>query len=443
VDTYSKYRELAVKIDCINSKGSGCLFQPFTKEFSYVITAKHCLEGTDVVPQHFEKKDINIFLNRNGTRTKLTVLDYYLHKKHDLAVIKVEYIDGIPSTLITIPKVNEPIGLYGFPDILEVGDTAGIGHLLKCTVNYIYLDKSIIEFKPNSDVSNIMNGVNETIVGFSGSGIYFEKNNDLYLIGIFTQLKEEEGAFNGLWGYDISSINEILLDNQLPLLIPEELLNFEKYLNSAFDSNEGFIKPVLKKNARSLMDLQPNHIVNSYNEKLYLPYNSFIEEDLLNHKLWEGWASLLTYYYMDTNQLPDKNNFNLVRSAAGYKHNIRMYFTGYEVLSKCIMDLFVNNYDDLEKNDVIVINTKDSNPGTKSCNKDKTKRLLRKIDRGDKEKLIEDGIEIDDPDHSKDIEFIHIDLFKEKFAIHDEIEKPSELEEKIKESIKEVFNNVP
>ncbi|MEH7495908.1 ABC-three component system protein, partial [Neobacillus niacini] len=425
MDNYSKYRGLAVKIHCINSKGSGCLFQPYTTEYSYVITAKHCLEGTDETPQPFERKNIDIFLNRNGTKTKLMVLDYYLHKEHDLAVIKVEFIDGIPRTLITIPRENQNIGLYGFPELLEVADTAEMGHHLKCTVNFIYRDQSIIEFKPKTDVSNIINSINETIVGLSGSGIYFESDNDLYLIGIFTQLKEENGAFNGLWGYDISSINAILFDNQLPLLIPEELLNFEKYIDSAFESNEGYIKPVLKRQARPLLDLQPNHIVNSYNEKLYLPNNSFIEEDLLNPKLWEGWASLLTYFYMDTNNLPNKENFNLVRSSGSYHHNIRMYFTGYKKLSKCIMDLFVNNYDDLEKNDVIVINTKDSNPGTKSCNREKTKRLLRQIDRGDKEKLIERGIEIDNPDHLKDVEFIHIDLFKDRFSIHDEIENTS------------------
>ncbi|PFW58410.1 hypothetical protein COL13_05945 [Bacillus cereus] len=445
---YSKYEQLAVKIHCIDSKGSGCLFQPFTTEYSYVITAKHCLEGNEETPQCFSKDDIKIFFSRDSSISEQMVLDYYLHDKLDLAVIKVKYIEGLPSTLITIPKENQAISLYGFPDILQDEDPDGIvrslnGHRLKCSMNFVRPYQNLIEFTPDSDVSNIINTVNETIVGFSGSGVYYEKNDNLYLIGIFTELKEENGAFNSLFGHDISEVNRILFNNQLPQLIPEELLNFGKYIETAFESNEGIIKPVLKRNARPLLDLQPNHIVNSYNEKLYLPYNSFIEEGLLNPKLWEGWVSLLTYYYMDTNNLPDKENFNLVRSRDGYYHNIRMYFTGYKKLSNCVMDLFVNNYDELKKNDVIVINTRDSSPGTKSCNKEKTGRFLRQIDRGDREKLIEKGIEIDNPEHLKGVEFIHIDLFKDKFSIHDEIEIQAELEAKLKESIKEVFNNVP
>lgn len=444
MDIYSKakYRELAVRIKCIDYGGSGCLFQPFTNEYSYVITAKHCLEGTDETPQVFEKANIEIFSQTRGT--EFTVLDCYLHEDYDLAVIKVQYIDGIPRTLTTIPKENSSLGLYGFPNIFEPDDdTAKLGQYLQCKSSFNYPDIKIIEFRPEVPISNITDTTRTTMGGFSGSGIYLESNSNLYLIGIFTQLKELNGAFNGLWGYDISAINEVLFNNDAALLIPEELLNFKKYINTAFDSNEGIITAVLKSNANPLSDLKPNDIVEFHKERLYLPYNHFIEEELLNPKLWEGWVSLLTYYYMDTLQLPDKENFNLMRSAAGYDHNIKMFFTSYKRISTCIMDLHVNCYEDLEKNDVIIINTKDGSPGTKSFNRDRTKGILRQIDRADLEKLVERGIDIDDPDHQKDVQFIHIDVFTDSFAKHYEISRRSELEEKLKESIKEVFNNVP
>lgn len=437
----ARYRELAVRIKCIEFEGSGCMFQPFTTEFSYVITAKHCLEGTDETPQPFEKKDIEIFSHNFGTQ--ITVLDYYFHSEYDLAVIKVEYIDGIPGTLITIPKDNEEVGLFGFPNLLSAEDTANLGQFLECKTYFNYPEKHLIEFRPIPEVSNLMNGVNKTLRGFSGSGIFFKSNNNILLMGIFTQLKEEEGAYNALLGYDISSINDILLDNQLPLLIPEELLNFESYIETAFESNEGYINSVLKRNSKPILDLAPNDIVKFHNEKLYVPYNSFIEEELLNPKLWEGWASLLTYYYMEMSTLPNKVDFKLIRNRVEYAHNIKMFFTRNKRVSACIMDLFVHNYDDLKSNDLIVINTRDSNPGTKSYNKEKTKRILRNIDRADKERLIEKGIDIDDPEKLTDVEFIHIDLFQEAFSKHDEISSSSELEKKLKESIKEVFNHVP
>ncbi|MRG87913.1 ABC-three component system protein [Salinibacillus xinjiangensis] len=437
----ARYREIAVKIKCIDFEGSGCMFQPFTNEFSYVITARHCLEGTNENPQSFEKKDIEVFLHNLGT--KITVLDYYFHSKYDLAVIKVKYIEGIPGTLITVPKDNVEVGLYGFPHLLNGEDTAELGHLLECKTYFNYPEQNLLEFRAIPDVSNLMNSVNKTLSGFSGSGIFLKSDNNLFLMGIFTQLKEEDGAYGALLGYDISSINDILLENQLPLLIPEELLNFESYIETAFESNEGYIQSILKRNSRPILDLAPNDIVKFHNEKLYVPYNSFVEEELLNPKLWEGWASLLTYYYMETSNLPNKSNFKLIRNRVEYSHNIKMYFTREKRLSTCIMDLFVNNYDDIELNDLIIINTKNSNPGTKSYNKDKTKRIVRKIDRADKERLVEKGIDIDDPEKLTDVEFIHIDLFQDIFSKYDEITSLPELEEKLKDCIKEVFNNVP
>ena len=440
IDYKSKYRELAVSIKCIDSGGSGSLFQPFTNEYTYVITAKHCLEGTDDTPQFFEITDIKIFSEIRGI--ELTVLDCYLHDDEDidLAVIKVQYIEDVPKTLTTTPKDNSSLGLYGFPNILESDEaTAKLGNYLECKSSFNYPDKYIIEFRPEVPISNITNNTRKTMGGYSGSGIYLELNNSLYLVGIFTELKEKDGAFQGLWGFNVTAINQILYKESLALLIPEEILNFEKYINTAFDSNEVYIKAVLKKNAKALLDLKPNDIAAFQKERLYLPYNSFIEGELLNPKLWEGWVSLLTYHYMETAQLPDKENFNLMRNANDYTHNIKLYFTSHKTISPCIMDLHVGCYEDLEKNDLIVINTKEGSPGSKSFNKDRTKRILSDIYRV---QLIERGIDIDDPDHQKDVQFIHIDLFTDSFAKHDDIQTLSELEENIKNSIKEVFNNV-
>ncbi|MED3541311.1 ABC-three component system protein [Bacillus toyonensis] len=443
MEIYSKYMNLAVKIYCINVGGSGCLFQPHTKDYSYVLTAKHCLEGTEDTPQSFTTNDIKVYINSNEEPAQLAVLDFYLHPQRDLAVIKVEYLEGIPGTLVSLPKDNTVVGIYGFPNILEEEETEWMGQRLKCSFNFYYPNSNIIEFMPETDVMTQFSGANENIVGLSGSGVYLEKNNNLFLIGIFTELKEENGVFKSLLGLDVLLINQLLKEKHLPLLIPEELLDLKKYVENAFSANEGMIKPVLKKNARSLMDLTPQQIIDNYNEKLYLPYNHFIEEDLLNPRLWEGWVALLTYLYMETEKVPTKDNFILSRKREQIEHRIKMFFTGYNNLSECIMELFVKNYDDLEQNDIIVINNNGTTPGTKSCNREKTRRVLRKIDSGERYKLIEEGIDISNPEYSKGIEFIHIDIFSSEFSEYDELEDMPELELNLKNCIKEVFNNVP
>ena len=45
MDINEKYEQLAVKVKCNGLEGSGCLFQPDSDTFTYVLTAKHCLEG--------------------------------------------------------------------------------------------------------------------------------------------------------------------------------------------------------------------------------------------------------------------------------------------------------------------------------------------------------------------------------------------------------------
>jgi len=445
VEKSSKYRNLAVRIKCINIGGSGFLFQPNTTDYSYVITAKHCLEGTEETPQCFGKKDIEIYSYIRNI--ELTVLDYYFHpdKEVDLVVIKIEYLEDIPGTLVTLPKEDKPVGIFGYPNVID--DNTGTikkGQYVGCTSYFIYPETNEFEVNPNGEISNV-NTVGETLVGLSGSGIFLESDQELYLMGIFIELKEVKGSFYALMGYNINVINQILNNNNLELLIPGELLDFQKYIETAFESNEGSIESVLKRCAKSIIDLSPNDIVVSHNEKLYLPYNKFVEEELLNSQLWEGWVSLLTYYYMDTSQLPKKEEFILKRNnTIKQQHNIKMFFTKHKKLSTCVMDLFSNNYDDLESNDLIVINTKNSSPGTKSYNKDSTKNVLREIDKGKKEKIYEEtGIDIDDPDISKDVEFIHINLFQDEFAEYRNLNVKKELEIKLKEKIKEVFNSVP
>ncbi|RBW68219.1 ABC-three component system protein [Bacillus taeanensis] len=443
MDIYSNYEKLAVQIHCIDSCGSGCLFQPHTNDYSYVLTAKHCLEGKEDVPQEFNLKDIKIFQFNGDNEIQLKVLDYYLHDSYDLAVIKIEYIEEVPIILVSKPIENSNLGVYGFPNILEDPDTKWMGQKLSCSLNFYHKIHKIIEFIPHTEISDVFNTTSETIVGLSGSGIYIERNNRLYLTGIFTELKEGSGAYKSLLGLGISLINELLKEKGLPLLVPEEILSFEKYIGTAFNRNEGRIKPLLKRNAKQLLDLTPRNIIDRYNQKLYLPNNKFIEEELLNPILWEGWISLLTYYYMDTTLIPTKDRIDLTRAKEQVQHKVKMFFTPFNNLSECIMELFVNNYDDLESNDIIVVNTKNSAPGRKSHNKERTKKVLRHIDSGERDQLIEDGIDIDNPEHSKDIEIIHIDLFLDKFAEFDDIENIPELEENLKNCIKEVFNNVP
>lgn len=443
MDIHSKYINLSVKVLCNGKGGSGCLFQPFTTEYSYVLTAKHCLIGKDEELETLHASDIKLSINRENEFIELQAIDYYLHKDQDVAVIKIGYIKDLPSCLVSSPPIHGNVNIFGYPEILETPSTNWMGHKLGCTLNFYYRKSSLIEFIPTTDTVSYERDTAANIRGFSGSGIYLEKENDLTLIGVFTELKDEDGAYKGLLGLDIALINEILSENCLLPLIPEELLSFEKYINNAFNRNEGKIKPLLKGKAKTLLDITPNNIIEKYRNKLYLPSNSNFEGELLNPSLWEGWVCLLTYRYLESTEIPNKDNFNLLRSKDKSDNNLKMYFTKYDNLSQCIPELFLNNYDELGVGDTIVINTKGNAPGRKRINKVRTEKVLRNIGEGNLDKLIEDGIDIDNPNDLKGVEFLHIDLFLDEFSKFDEIQDITELESVLKECIVGVFNDVP
>lgn len=90
------YSQMAVRIQVGGTKpslGSGCLFQPHSDEYSYVLTAKHCLIGKDFDnPNVLELSDISIFRDSDFGGEKLNVISYKIHEddSYDIACIIVK-----------------------------------------------------------------------------------------------------------------------------------------------------------------------------------------------------------------------------------------------------------------------------------------------------------------------------------------------------------------
>ena len=440
MNIFEKYEELAVRVECNGISGSGCLFQPYTKDFLYVLSAKHCLEGYGDNKKPYTMKDIVIKrFNGNDEQNLLKVIDFYEHDKLDLVVILVEYFPLLTPTLISIPSLNSSLGIYGYPHILNTKMSEEKRQRLSSKITYI--SKEIIEFTPEMSMDSYDQDAAANIRGFSGAGLYVEHFDNLFLVGIFTDLKVKGGTYNCLQALKISNVNDILKEKGLPELFPGDLLSFENYIETAFNRIEGLTKQFLKKSAKNLLDLNPKILVDNLRHKIFLPYNESYEMEIINSNLWEGWITLLTYLYLDTNNIPNMNDFRLVREKDETLQNIKMFFSNEATLSECVMNLYYEVYHDLNKNDLIVINMNGKTPPRKSYNQAKIKnKILKQIDRA---KLYERDIDIDDPDYHKGIECIHIDLFLDEFYKLDDLESPSEIQKEVKRSITEVFNNVP
>lgn len=433
MDISEKFEQLAVKIRCKSNEGSGCLFQPNSDEFTYVLTAKHCLEGKEGNIVSFSKQDIIIKrFEAKSEDTFLNVINYYLHPQLDLAVIIVDYIKDIPNVDIGIPYRNYEITMYGYPRHLKDSMTIEIRQNIESKISWLHHD--FFEMTANDALMTFYNSASELIEGFSGCGVYYENENELTLIGIFKGLKSPTGAYQGLCATDVNEVNKILNQNKLPDMLPCCLLSFDSYLENAFNCHDKPIATVLTEKAKEIKKLNPKNIANLLKEKLFLPYG---KKSLVNSRFWNGWILLLTYIYIDKGELLTENNF-LSRIKDGEIQNIKFFYSDSLVtLDDIVRYLITELYDDLKHKDYIVINSI-STPGTLYLNENRIQKIVKQIDNT---VLFKNKIMIDDPHCAKDISCIHIHKFAVEIAKIEERDDMNLLYDKIKNRIMEVFNN--
>lgn len=436
MDILDKYKHLSVKIKCLDFNGSGCIFQPFSTEYTYVLTAKHCLKGSGERIQEYQESDILIKNYVNGIENQLEVIKVYEHPTLDFAIIKVNYFELPFKTFISNPRLNYPLGLYGFPGIFKTQSLDDARQRLICEL----VDKKevYIEFKPHKTDSYTHEAASN-IKGFSGSGLYLEHENELFLTGIFTELKDSYATFDILKAVKISEVNKMLVEKKLPGLLPKDLASFKEHIELAFEVLDGKSKSYLKRVASSLSEISPKDLADKINKRLFLPYNDRYELEVYESKIWEGWIALLTYLYINLGD--SKIDIFLNKVMQEYPlENIRLFYTEKTTLQRCIMALCdIDTYDELKSGDLVIINNKRT-PPIKHMSTEKIRtNILQSIDGN---LLFEKkGYDITDPNYYKDIRCIHLELFMEEFAKHEDLENFSEAEEAVIRSVKEVFEN--
>ena len=434
MDISEKYEQLAVKIKCGGIVGSGCLFQPDSDKFTYVLTAKHCLEGELVNKATFTKEDIIIKrFQAKEDDIPLTVIDFKLHEETDIAVIIVEYIKDLPSIGIAEPHKNSDVTIYGYPNHLIGKLVSEIRHNIGMKISWVH--KGSFELTTTNSLMTYYDGAAELIMGFSGCGVYNEVDDNLEIVGIFKGLKSPTGAYEGLCAIDINEVNDMLDSIELPKLSPSCLRNFVPYITGAFSRQDKDVRAILTNKSDGIMGISPKILANLLNEKLFLPYG---KNDLTNEKVWRGWVLLLTYLCIDKEECISTSNFSK-RITNGVCQNIKFYYSdSLNTLEQIIRHLTTELYDDLKHKDYIVINNPET-PGTLSMSNSKIQNIVRKIDSA---VLYKNKIMIDDPHCSKDISCVHIHKFAVKFSEIEEQDNLDALYEQIRNCVKEVFDNV-
>ena len=219
--TKNNIHDIAIRVN----NGSGILVH--LTEGYFVITARHCLNDT------------NELKNFNSKCTYETGEVYYHKNKkdNDIALIEVTNINFvIQSTISKEINVDDKIKAYGFP---YKGDQDGMplsGKVIKW-----HETKSIETENPyiGSNTEDIK-GI-ENIRGWSGSGLYKEENNRLFLIGILASLTDKEHTYKSINCVSIETILETIKFNNLGDFKSNEEINPKLALfNVYLEENEPF-----------------------------------------------------------------------------------------------------------------------------------------------------------------------------------------------------------
>lgn len=210
---YELYEKICVKVECKGSVGSGVLYQPKSDDYTYVLTAAHCIKGTDKEPQVF-----NISIKRfeaDGSVTDYNVLDYKIHQSADLAVIILEKQCDFESPIIVEKEYKSTVSICGFPkESEEKSNPKEIfdGELIATSRNKL-------ELRMEESIATFYHGDDYYLPGFSGSGIFIEtEQHKLAIVGIFTEVKHLKVAYKALVGESLDQVNEVFKDSKYPLL---------------------------------------------------------------------------------------------------------------------------------------------------------------------------------------------------------------------------------
>lgn len=219
MDYVEKLNKLVVKITSKgNLQGSGIIFLP-NKESKevFIITAKHCIYGekfdNDAVSTDVAIENLYI---ANGTKNKYNlrnsdkILCYESNDK-DIAVlvtptVNISMIIGeIPIMKLKVLDASEQrCSFKGYPKATNNVEARTIKD-----VDIIHEDSnsSIFQINTVQKLSNELNLTKDIVKGYSGSGVFIHSNDNIYLIGIISEIEDWNNRFSCV---SIQCINELL-----------------------------------------------------------------------------------------------------------------------------------------------------------------------------------------------------------------------------------------
>lgn len=259
-------------------RGSGCLFQPMTELYTYILTAKHLFikeeedgRGGTIKTEMPEGEVIEIKRLRKAENgwEEITIdfklekgITYFPHKEADIAILKIDYLPGFDEIYVR-NQISEEDGfnLCGFPESFgqnELGD--------KYTV--FPVNNFIVSGNYNHTAQLFGTLTKENIEGMSGGGILKGLDDHLAIIGIQSSMANKSNYQPGQIGFvPMKYFNEIVDYHEntgtLEKLLPPYLRSFSFLKEDIFNIEYGILDSTRTIKLTEILKAKASEIQNS------------------------------------------------------------------------------------------------------------------------------------------------------------------------------------
>jgi len=401
-------RYFAVKVN----NGSGCLFQPDSKDYTYVLTVKHNLEIENEAKEKelIALNDIKIYRGNVEEEPISDIIVFQTHETLDLALIVIPYIGDSEMVLThSYPTKDELLFLYGYPSRLSKIEGEKREDV-RCFCNMKREDGLGTEIRTEQGQDTWDINTQKAMLGFSGCGVFVDINGVVVLKGIFPELKDPTGANKKLNSFYISNFNSIAVKLGRKHLLPSGLFSFNPYMEKAFNGLDPYLKQCMDKNMESVVNspITPIKIAERNKDTLVVPASERYIDNISQSKLWTAWLELLTILKISNPEIEDLDNSCTI---------VPLFFSANQHLIKGIIKLFLTDQklkSLIRANGLVVFSSLHQAGGLDYLSKEKVKNLIAVVDRpdpfGGKKMMIDNTSQI--PEFS----CIHIEHFENKIA---------------------------
>jgi hypothetical protein len=344
----NRFRALTVKVN----DGSGCLFQPFTMDYSYVLTARHVIKN-------FPTETIKI---EQQTGKEPVILEWIEPPYYDesdnardgAAIIKIKRIDT--EEILPVYKkelkynTSHIYKLCGYPLKRRDKDDPYRSNDLELKDDKLdnFIEAEIQGRPPYKEVN-----------GMSGGGILREFGSNIELIGIQSEMaaKDEDEILGRINFIPLDAFYDLIEKKELSPLMPSFLVCFSHLKDSIFPLNNLVpdnvpLKEYLLNRVKSKLceSVFPHQVLKKYNEDLLISGHS--PANLFNKHLWVTFLEFIVI-----NLIEEATEDISIESVNGFLSKNKFLFGISTDWVQLIKDIYKSNLKGLNKGGSIIVST--------------------------------------------------------------------------------------